>query len=165
MQTKLFTRLTGALCAALFAVVADAPARTVAVSDPVGDAPSKGLDIKSAKATKTDGEVTFTVVLAGKPSRSPRKVPVIDLDTDNNRDANWYLGLSGDGTSAGVFDYDDPTREIAPATATIEGTTVTYTVKVRRIRTAHWRAATYGRGVAPGSTDQVPNVNYLKMPA
>jgi hypothetical protein len=56
-------------------------------------------------------------------------------------------------------------RQIAPATATIEGKTVTYTLKVRRIRTARWRAATYGRGIAPGSTDQVPNVNYLKMPA
>jgi hypothetical protein len=46
----------------------------------------------------------------------------------------------------------------------VEGTTVTYTLTVRRIRNAHWRAATYGHDVAPGSTDQIPNVNYLRMP-
>jgi hypothetical protein len=163
MKTQLFTRLTGALFAALLVFAADASAQTVAVTDKVGDAPSKSLDIKSAKATKTDDEVTFTIVLAGKPS--PHKLPVIDLDSDNNRDADWYLGHSGDGTFSAIFDYDDPTRKIAPAHATIEGTTVTYTLKARRIRNAHWRAATYGRGVAPGSTDQTPNVNYLKMPA
>ena len=84
MTTKLFARLTGALFAALLVFAADAPAQTVGTSDKVGDAPSKSLDIKSAKATKTNDEVTFTIVLAGKPNS--RKPPVIDLDTDNNRD-------------------------------------------------------------------------------
>ena len=162
MKTKLFTRLTGALFAALLVFAADALAKGVAVTDKVGDAPSKRLDIKYAKAMKSDDEVTFTIVLAGKPTA--HKLPVIDFDIDNSRDAAWYLGHSGDGTFAAIFDYNDPTRKIAPATATVEGTTVTYTLKVRRIRNAHWRAATYGRGVAPGSTDQAPNVNYLKMP-
>jgi hypothetical protein len=163
MKTKLLTPLTGALLAALLAFAAEAPAETVSVTDKVGDAPSKSLDIKSAKATRTDDEVTFTIVLAGKPRR--HKLPRIDLDTDDNRDADWYLGYSGGETFAAIFDYDDPTRQISPATATVEDTTVTYKVNVRRIRTAHWRAATYGRGIAPGSTDQIPNVNYLKMPA
>lgn len=162
MNAKLFARLTAALFGALLVFAADAPAQTVTVTDKVGDAPSKSLDIKYAKATRTDDEVTFTVVLAGKPR--PHNLPVIDFDVDNNRDADWYLGHSGDGTFSAIFDYADPTRKIAPATATLEGTTVTYTLKVRRIRNAHWRAATYGRGVAPGSTDQVPNVNYLRMP-
>jgi hypothetical protein len=163
MMTKLFTRVAGVLLASLLVFAADAQAQTVAVTDKVGDAPSKSLDIKYAKATKSDDEVTFTIVLAGKPNS--RKLPVIDLDADNNRDADWYLGHSGGNTFSAVFDYDDPMRQIAPATATVEGNTVTYTLKVRRIRNAHWRAATYGRGVAPGSTDQTPNVNYLKMPA
>jgi hypothetical protein len=163
MKTKLLTPLTGALLMALLAFASAATAETVSVTDKVGDAPSKSLDIKSAKATRTDDEVTFTIVLAGRPRA--HKLPVIDLDTDNNKDADWYLGYSGGETFSAIFDYDDPMRQIAPASATVEGTTVTYTLKVRRIRTAHWRAATYGRGVAPGSTDQVPNVNYLKMPA
>jgi hypothetical protein len=93
-------------------------------------------------------------VLAGKPIA--RRLPVIDIDNDNNREANWYLSFSGGRTFAAIFDYDDPTRQIAPATATAEGTTVTYTLKIRRIRNAHLRAATYGCGVAPGSTDQPP---------